>query len=303
MKTVDLATKSKVEHDFSESLQARLLRWAAALAYALKPARIADIPFMFAGIIGSWIRRAPLVPVQPDLFGRPAGFAGLVHDDSIPTMLAAMCAGFYEQSHMGPRKWKSPLARAVVMLSDVHIPKRFRRTMKTLPYRVTIDQAFYETVLACAQPRRKLHVTWLHPRARRTFQELHNAGYAHSVEVWDQSGRLVGGVFGVSLGPVFAAFSMFHTANDASKLAIVSLYHHLQTWGFTAVDHQVMSPWVADLGGRNMSRDKFVTLLKGNGPESWGRWSAAFAAAETANWQPDIATVSATAPTISATAA
>src|SRR5690606_6261951 len=101
----------------------------------------------------------------------------------------------------------------------------------------------------------------LYPSTRRLLQELHEMGHAHSVEVWDRGGELVGGVFGVALGPVFTAESMFHTASDASKLAILSLYQHLEAFGVTAVDHQVLLPWVEQMGARSISREDYLKLL------------------------------------------
>jgi leucyl/phenylalanyl-tRNA--protein transferase len=196
--------------------------------------------------------------------------------------------GFHVMSHAGPLKWWSPPERAVMMLSDVHIPKRFRRTLKNTGFTVSIDEAFDDVVRACGAPRKRLHLTWLHPKTRALMADLHRAGHAHSVEVRDESGQLVGGVFGVATGPVFSALSMFHTANDASKLAIVSLYHHLSAWGFAAVDHQALSPWVRHLGGKDIPRVSFHALVNGAAPAraDAGRWSAEFTPKQTAEWQP-----------------
>ncbi len=276
------------EQDFSETLPARLRRVIMGCAYALMPKRIGDAPFLFAQTLWRMLVPGPTVPGAASMWKRPQGYGGPVHDDTADGVLAGMKAGFYQVSFCGPRKWWSPDERAVMMVRDVHIQRRFRRSMKNAPFRVTVDRAFYEVVKNCAAPRRKIHVTWIHPSTRRLLQEMHEKGYAHSVEVWNAGGELVGGVFGVALGPVFTAESMFHTENDASKLAILSLYQHLEALGVTAVDHQVMRPWVEQMGARLVSRAEYQNLLAQPAPEGLpqGPWTTQFSTADTMNWQP-----------------
>ena len=103
------------------------------------------------------------------------------------------------------------------------------------------------------------------------------------------------GLFGVDLGNVFTALSMFHTADNASKVGIVSLYHHLDHWGFETVDHQGLTPWVEALGGTRIPRQAYAELLQrpsrpGAAP---GRWSAEFTPAQTAEWTPSGQTIAA----------
>src|SRR5690606_28976829 len=109
---------------------------------------------------------------------------------------------------------------------------------------------------------------------------------SHSVEVYDENDALVGGLFGVTVGSVFTALSMFHKADNASKVGIVSLYHHLDRWGFEAVDHQVLTPWVQALGGTVISRKAYGALLQHPAPAAAapGRWAAEFTPAQTADW-------------------
>lgn len=271
----------------TESWGAWAIRQATALAYVLRPRRLRETAVVVPVTLWRTLKPGPAVPDETSLIG-PDGFGGPVHDRSVGAVLAGMSNGFHVMSHAGPLKWWSPPDRAVMMLGDVHIPKRFRRTLRNSGFSVSVDEAFDEVVLACAAPRKRLHLTWLYPKTRALMSELHRAGHAHSLEVRDETGSLVGGVFGVATGPVFSALSMFHTANDASKLAIVSLYHHLSVWGFAAVDHQALSPWVRDLGGRDIPRKDFVALVKGAAPEraDAGRWRAEFKPKQTADWQP-----------------
>jgi leucyl/phenylalanyl-tRNA--protein transferase len=173
-------------------------------------------------------------------------------------------------------------------LADVRIPRRFRRTMRTCGFTVAFDTAFAEVVRACAAPRKSFHLTWLYPSTQKLLCDLHDAGFAHSVEVRDEGGELVGGVFGIMVGPVFSALSMFHTRNDASKLALIALYRQLAACGVHTVDHMVLSPWVADLGGVDITRDEMLALLRGPDPECAkpGRWSAVATTTDIAEWQP-----------------
>lgn len=209
---------------------------------------------------------------------------------STPTVLAAFGRGFYPLAHWGRMKWWSPPERALMRLKDVHIAKRFRRTMRQTDFEVRFDTNFAGVLEGCAAPRKhsRLHLTWLTPEAQELHLRLHEEGYGHSVEIYDSTGRLVGGVFGVAVGSVFSALSMFHTTDNASKLAIVSLYHHLEQAGFSAVDHQIMSPWVRDLGGIEIPRAEYKAYLETQpapalGP---GRWSAKFTLQQTADWRP-----------------
>lgn len=272
----------------AEGWSAWALRQVMAVLYAVRGRRrLRETAVVVPVTLSRILKPGRSVPDETSLAG-PDGFGGPVHDRSVQAVIAGMKNGFHVMSHSGPLKWWSPPERAVMMLSDVHIPKRFRRTLKNSGFTVSIDDAFDDVVRACGAPRKRLHLTWLHPKTRALMGGLHRAGHAHSVEVRDESGQLVGGVFGVATGPVFSALSMFHTANDASKLAIVSLYHHLSAWGFAAVDHQALSPWVRDLGGKDILRTEFTALVKGAAPAraDAGRWSTEFTPKQTAEWQP-----------------
>ena len=271
----------------AEAMGDRLRRYALALGYLVRPVRIKDAPGITLGTLRDLVIPPPRLPNADRAIGK-AGFAGIVADTSPEAILAAGRLGFYPSAHMGPLKWWSPPQRAIMALGDVTLAKRFRRTLRTTKMTVAIDQDFIGTMRACAAPRPgRTPLTWITPRAMRLYADLHAAGYAHSVEVRDEEGTLVGGLFGTAIGPVFSAMSMFHTANDASKIAIVSLYHHLETWGFSAVDHQVLSPWVETLGGRTIERATYRSLLGNAGPDlAPGRWSAVHTPAATSEWQP-----------------
>ena len=214
-------------------------RQMLGVAYTLKPSRAADaLPLALATL--SDLLRGPRTPDASTIRTRPAGFAGVVRDLSTPALLESMRRGFYPHAHIGPLKWWSPPARAVVPVAEAHIAKRFRRTLRATDLSISFDRAFDDVMLGCAARRPgRPHLTWLRPDTLHLCARLHDEGHAHSVEIWNAEGALVGGLFGIALGPVFSALSMFHTADNASKIGIVSLYHHLAEWGFTVADHQI----------------------------------------------------------------
>lgn len=268
-------------------------RLALATAYWLKPQRVQHFPGLVAGLVGDRLLRPAPVPDASRIRKSPPGFAGLADDLSTPVVLQAMARGFYPQGHWGAMKWWSPPERAVMDLASVHIAKRFRRTMRGSDMQVAFDTDFAGVIDGCAAPRdpSRPHLTWITPKARALYMRLHGEGHAHSVEIFDADDNLVGGLFGVTVGPVFSALSMFHTADNASKFAIVSLYHHLADAGFTAVDHQIMSPWVQALGGTVLARADYAALLArpAGSQAAPGRWSVKFSLADTAGWSPESA--------------
>lgn len=267
-----------------------LHRLALAVAYWLRPPRARYLPRLVASLIHDRIIRPAPVPDPSKIRDVPPGFAGLALDLSTPTVMRAAALGFYPQGHWGSMKWWSPPQRAIMDLRSVHIAKRFRRTMRGTDMRVAFDTDFARTLDGCAAPRDRasLHLTWITPTARALYLRLFAEGHAHSVEIYDAENNLVGGLFGVAIGPVFSALSMFHTTDNASKFAIVSLYHHLAAAGFTTVDHQTLSPWVQALGGTTLPRTDYTKLL--TSPDSTtlgiGRWTAKFSLSETAGWEP-----------------
>lgn len=146
---------------------------------------------------------------------------------------------------------------------NTHVSKNVRRLLRQGKFRVTFDQDFPRVIEACARPRSgKTPLTWITPRIMKAFWALHKAGYAHSVEVWDGSDQLVGGLYGLAIGDVFFGESQFATAEHASKVAITVLHCHLAEWGFELRDAKYISPHLTTLGFRNISRKTFQALLQ-----------------------------------------
>lgn len=162
-----------------------------------------------------------------------------------------------------PLPWFCPEKRATLDFANLHVPRSLQRARRRQPFTFTIDKDFKSVIENCAQIARRGEVgTWITPDFISSYRELHELGMAHSVEAWDAEGNLVGGVYGVDAGGVFCGESMFHTATNASKLALLFLIDHLQERGATWLDAQVMTPHIRALGAREIRRKDFLKKLR-----------------------------------------
>ena len=153
--------------------------------------------------------------------------------------------------------WWSPDPRAILPLAGLHVSRSLARTLRQGRWRVTLNTAFPAVIDGCAARAE----TWITPALRTAYVRLHGLGWAHSVEVWGPDGGLAGGLYGVAVGGLFAAESMFHRARDASKVAVVGLVEHARRVGVTLLDVQVPSPHLVTLGARAVSRAEYLALL------------------------------------------
>ena len=153
--------------------------------------------------------------------------------------------------------WWSPDPRAVLPLDGLHVSRSLARTLRRGRFRITLNAAFPAVIDGCAARQE----TWITPAVREAYVRLHALGWTHSVEVWDPDGALAGGLYGVAIGGLFAAESMFHHVPDASKVALVALVQHARRVGITLLDVQVPSPHLASLGARAIPRDEYLSLL------------------------------------------
>lgn len=162
-----------------------------------------------------------------------------------------------------PLPWFCPETRAILDFSNLHIPRTLRKAQKNNPFEFSIDRAFSEVIRNCARVKRNGEAgTWITNDFIRVYTQLHKLGEAHSVEVWDENGELVGGLYGVDAGGVFCGESMFHLRSNASKLALLYLIEHLKERGSTWLDSQVMTPHMEVLGAKEISRDEFLAKLE-----------------------------------------
>jgi leucyl/phenylalanyl-tRNA--protein transferase len=146
-----------------------------------------------------------------------------------------------------------PERRGVIPLGGFHVPKRLARTVRADRFEVRVDTAFHEVVLACAASGPGRTETWINRPIERLYLRLHEIGHGHSVECW-QDGRLVGGLYGVSLRGAFFGESMFSRARDASKVALVHLVARLIAGGFRLLDAQFMTEHLGQFGAEEIGR-------------------------------------------------
>ena len=160
-----------------------------------------------------------------------------------------------------PLPWFCPERRAILEFSDLHVPKSLRKIQKKNQFTFTIDRAFPEVIKSCGNIKRAHEDgTWITEDFIESYTELHREGEAHSVEAWE-AGELVGGLYGVDAGGVFAGESMFHRRPNASKLALLFLIDHLRRRGAAWLDVQVMTPHLEMLGAKEISRREFLRKL------------------------------------------
>ena len=152
--------------------------------------------------------------------------------------------------------WFDPVRRGIIPLDGLHVSRSLRRRVRRWDYLVRVNTAFSEVVAACAaRPE-----TWINAGLTALYQELHAAGYAHSLEVWRED-ALIGGIFGISLGGAFFGESMFSRQRDGSKLAMVWLVDRLRSAGFALFDTQYLTPHLQSLGGVEIARAEYRARL------------------------------------------
>jgi leucyl/phenylalanyl-tRNA--protein transferase len=158
-----------------------------------------------------------------------------------------------------PILWWSPDPRAILEFDNLYISKRLARTIRTTKFQVTFNQDFDAVVKGCTY--RPEEGTWITPEVANAYGEFHRRGHAHSVEVWQQ-GVLVGGLYGVAIGGLFAGESMFSTVSDASKIALVALVSRLKEKGYQLFDLQIINEHTSMMGASEISRDDYLARVK-----------------------------------------
>jgi len=159
-----------------------------------------------------------------------------------------------------PILWWSPDPRLVLFPEKLHVSRRLRKTMKGTEFSCSYDTCFDQVIDACAETRARADGTWISPEIRQAYCQLHELGLAHSFET-RRDGKLVGGLYGLSLGRVFFGESMFHRESDASKAAFAFAVKHLQEWGYRLIDCQVYTDHLVSLGAEEIPRKAFILLL------------------------------------------
>ena len=192
----------------------------------------------------------------------PDGLLAAGGDLSTERLLYAYRRGIFPWYEEGqPLLWWSPDPRCVFMPGDHRISRRMRRDAQRSSAEIRINTAFSAVVEQCAGPRRSEQGTWITPAIMTAFDELHTQGWAHSIEVW-QSGKLIGGLYGLAIGRVFFGESMFSRQSNASKLALLYVASCLDGGDLDLLDCQVVSAHLMSLGARSVARSDFVSHLE-----------------------------------------
>lgn len=213
---------------------------------------------------------------HPD-HAEPDGLLAVGGDLSSERLLLAYRLGIFPWYEQGlPILWWSPDPRLIMEPGAFHVSRRFNRTLRQGRFQVTFDRSFAAVILACATiPRRDQDGTWITGEMQQAYKRLYDLGYAHSVETW-LDGKLVGGLYGVSLGKCFFGESMFSYESDASKAAMVVLVSHIKRWGFHLLDAQVTTRHLLSLGAKEVPRKVFLKKLGAalKFPTLKGNWEA-----------------------------
>ena len=209
----------------------------------------------------------------PDPRDAPSHGVVAVGCDFAPgTLLLAYRSGIFpwphgedQDEHGAPLVlWFSPEPRCIFELGpEPHWSRSLRRTLRHNPWEVTVDEDFEGVMRMCGETR--ANATWIIPELVRGYRELFALGWAHSVEIWERtsSGRvLVGGIYGVAVGGLFAGESMFYTRTDASKVAFATLVSKLRVSGYVLFDVQVVNPHLASLGCVEIPRASYLERLR-----------------------------------------
>lgn len=156
--------------------------------------------------------------------------------------------------------WYDPDPRAILPLDGFRVSRSLQRVIKSGRFEIRVDTAFSEVMRACAAPIPGRETTWISEEFVRVYTQLYQSRLAHSVETW-LDGKLVGGLYGVSLGGFFAGESMFHRETNASKVALVHLVERMQQNGYSLLDVQFMTPHLRRFGAIEVPRKFYKKLL------------------------------------------
>jgi leucyl/phenylalanyl-tRNA--protein transferase len=202
----------------------------------------------------------PFPPVSKALRS-PNGLLCAGADLSPQRLVDAYARGIFPWfSEEDPILWWSPHPRMVLFPGELKVSRSLRKTVARGVYETRFDTAFRQVIAECAAPRDGQPGTWIVPEMVAAYVRLHELGFAHSVESW-QDGSLAGGLYGIHLGQVFFGESMFARATDASKVALVKLVERLRLLGVRVIDCQQATGHLASLGAREIPRRDFVQLL------------------------------------------
>jgi len=208
-----------------------------------------------------WLTEQTEFPPLSTALQDPDGLLAAGADLSERRLLDAYSKGIFPWYSDGdPILWWSPNPRCVIFPDKLHISRSLRKRMRRQDYQVRFNTVFADVMQACAAPRGDEEGTWITDEMLQAYCNLHQRGWAHSVELW-QNGQLVGGLYGIALGKVFFGESMFSRISDGSKIAFAWFVEQLHNWGYAVIDCQVRSEHLISLGAEEIPRAQFADIL------------------------------------------
>lgn len=200
--------------------------------------------------------------IDPEGVGLVAVGGDLASDTLISAYAQGLFPWFNEDE---PIAWWCPEPRCVVVPSDYQPSKSLRKQARRERWQLTLNQAFDDVIRACSLPRSdglpEGEHTWIHEEMIEAYTKLHTQGFAHSIEVWNDQGQLIGGLYGLKLGGIYFGESMFHCASNASKLAFWGLMRLCEQSQVALVDCQLPNDHLMSLGATTVPRAEFLTQL------------------------------------------
>ena len=207
-----------------------------------------------------------IISFPPVHKANPEGLLAVGGDLEVSSLLLAYSEGIFPwpiSSHY-PLAWFCPDPRGVLQYEDLHVSKSLKKLLKQNKYSLQFNTKFEEVIANCSKVdnRKGQSGTWITKEVINAYIELHQAGHAYSVEVYNQDEALVGGLYGVHINSFVSGESMFFKESNTSKVALVGLMEHLNSHGVSFLDTQMLTPVVENLGGKEIPRSDFLELLK-----------------------------------------
>lgn len=207
------------------------------------------------------------------------GLLAIGGDLSVDRLLSAYCNGIFPWYSEGePILWWSPNPRCVFCPPTIKLSKSLKQSIRNKAFHITVDTVFEQVIKACAEVKRLYEdETWIVEDIQKAYIELHNQGFAHSIEVWKNE-KLVGGLYGVSVGAAFMGESMFHLERDASKVALFYLCEIAKAFEFKFIDNQMTTDHLLSLGAQCTTREQYLEILGEalKTPSKQGKWNELF---------------------------
>lgn len=221
-----------------------------------------------------WLADRPAFPPVEQALTEPNGLLAAGGRLTPEWLIAAYRHGIFPWYSQGePILWWSPNPRLVLQPAAIRITRSLRKTLRQRRFEVRFDTAFDAIVRECAAPREPGGGTWITAEIRAAYDRMHELGYAHSVECW-QEDRLVGGLYGMAMGRAFFGESMFCRVSDASKVALAHLARFLERHNYAVIDCQMTTPHLLSMGAHEIGRSEFSAGLadwtrEGPPPKKW----------------------------------